>query len=165
MKTAMVIATALAMAGGSASALAQDTQTSPGSGGVVQDVRDAINRQLGGQQAQPQPRQQDRMAPAGTYLREVDDDEPLRGPANMTVRQMEDAMVYDADGKRIGEVEEVIANNRDQIVGVTVEVGTFLGLRDREVLVPLEQLTVHNGQFRTRLTAEQLRALPEWDDD
>lgn len=142
-------------------AAAQTTEPSTGTGNVVRDVREAIGRGLGGQQQT----QQQRAAPTGTYLREVDDDEPLRGPANMTVRQMEDAIVYDANGKRIGEVEEVIANHRDEIVGVTVEVGTFLGLRDKEVLVPIGQLTVRNGHFRTRLTADQLRALPEWDDD
>lgn len=101
----------------------------------------------------------------GTYLREVDDNEPLLGPGNMTVRQMEDAVITDANGKRVGEVEEVIANNRGQIVGVTAEVGGFLGMGDKEVLIPLEQLTVHNGQFRTKLTVDQLKALPGWDDD
>ena len=140
------------------------TQTTPRSGGVVQDVRDAINREIGGKPAQTQ-QQGDTTVLTGTYLREVDDNEPLLGPGNMTVRQMEDATVTDATGKRVGEVEEVIANNRGQIVGVTAEVGGFLGMGEKEVLIPLEHLTVHNGQFRTRLTVEQLKALPKWDDD
>lgn len=101
----------------------------------------------------------------GSYLREVDDNEPLLGPGNMTVRQMEDAHVVDARGERVGDVEEVIANNRGQIVGITAEVGGFLGIGDKEVLVPLEQLTVENGRFRTKLTVDQLKALPGWDDD
>lgn len=162
MKTAFVLAPVIILAA-ALPAAAQTNQTSPGTGGVAQDVRDVINRQLGGQQTQTQ--QRGGTAPVGTFLREVDDDEPLRGPGNLTVRQMEDAIVYDANGKRIGEIEEVIANNRDEIVGVTVEVGGFLGIRDREVLVPIEQLTLQKGQFRTKLTADQLRALPTWDDD
>lgn len=176
MKTALIIAPLLALAAtlpaAAQTAPAQTAQTAPAtqeSGNVVRDVTDTIKRELGVQPTQQQQQQQQQQGQTtvltGSYLREVDDDEPLLGPGNMTVRQMEDAYVFDARGKRIGEVEEVIANNRGQIVGLTVEVGGFLGMGDKEVLVPLEHLTVQNGQFRTNLTADQLKALPRWDDD
>lgn len=168
MKTAYLLAPLLVIASilpATAQTTTQTTtQTTPRSGGVVQDVRDAINREIGGTPAQTQ-QQGETTVLTGTYLREVDDNEPLLGPGNMTVRQMEDAIVTDANGKRVGEVEEVIANNRGQIVGVTAEVGGFLGMGDKEVLIPLEHLTARNGQFRTMLTVEQLKALPKWDDD
>ena len=101
----------------------------------------------------------------GSYLREVDDSETLVGPGNMSVQQMENATIYDAKGKPIGEVEEVIANNKGQIVAVTAEVGTYFGLGDKEVLISITDLTPKNGQFVTDLTLEQVKALPTWDDD
>ena len=172
MKTAFMLAPFFILAA-TLPAAAQTTQTttttqtpstSPETGNVVRDVTDTIKRELGGQTTQTQQQGQTKVL-TGSYLREVDKDEPLLGPGNMTVRQMEDAHVVDAHGKRVGDVEEVIANNRGQIVGLTAEVGGFLGMGDKEVLIPLEHLTVQNGQFRTTLTVDQLKALPRWDDD
>ena len=173
MKTAIAFATAAALASISLPAMAQSTttqttttQTAPAGSSTTREVTETIKRELGvGQQQQQQQAQGGTKVLTGSYLREVDDSEPLLGPGNMTVRQMEDAYVIDAGGKRVGDVEEVIANNQGQIVGLSAEVGGFLGVGDKEVLIPLEHLTVQNGQFRTQLTVDQLKALPRWDED
>lgn len=168
MKTALILAPLIVLAGivpASAQSTTQTTtQTSPGSSNVVRDVTETIKREVSGQPTQAQQQGSTKVM-TGSYLREVDDNEPLLGPGNMTVRQMEDAVITDANGKRVGEVEEVIANNTGEIVGVTAEVGGFLGMGEKEVLIPLEHLTVQNGQFRTKLTVDQLKALPSWDKD
>ncbi|MCH8686117.1 PRC-barrel domain-containing protein [Pedomonas mirosovicensis] len=166
MKTAIAFATVLVALGGGFPVLAQTASqpaasppttapapNMPGMPGIPRSVTDAIGQKTG------------TTVLTGSYLREVDENEPLLGPGNLTVRQMEDARVMDSRGQAMGEVEEVIANNRGRIVGVTAEVGGFLGVGEKEVLIPLEHLTVRNGQFQTDLTQEQLKALPRWDDD
>lgn len=45
-----------------------------------------------------------------------------------------------ADWGEIGEVENVIIDDAGQVLGVTVEVGGFLGIGEKTVLIPLEDL-------------------------
>ena len=45
-----------------------------------------------------------------------------------------------ADWAEIGEVEDLILGQDGKVLGVTVDVGGFLGLGERTVLVPLEDL-------------------------
>lgn len=64
----------------------------------------------------------------------------------------------------IGEVEDLILSNDAEVVGVTVDVGGFLGIGERTVLLPigdirLVQLPENEGFFIvTRMTEEQLEA-------
>lgn len=97
-------------------------------------------------------------------LRELDDDSPLRGPGGLSVEQMEDMAVFDAAGKKIGEVEEVLATADDRIVAVTVEFGDFMGIGGKEVVVGLDQLQLDGDRFVTTLSSEQLETMPTWDD-
>lgn len=101
----------------------------------------------------------------GTYLREMEENEPVLGPGGLTIRQMKEAKIITIRGQSVGEVEEVIANNRGRIVGITADVGGFLGIGSKEVLIPVEHLRYENGGYRTMLTEEQLKALPGWSDD
>ena len=47
---------------------------------------------------------------------------------------------------------------------VAAEVGGFLGVGEKEVIIPLNQLQVSGDDLATAMTKEQLEALPEWDD-
>lgn len=78
----------------------------------------------------------------------------------------------EADWDEIGEVEDVILNATGQVVGLTTDVGGFLGIGEKTVLLPLEDLrVVRTGDdpddltVVTRLNSEALEALPEFDLD
>ena len=76
-----------------------------------------------------------------------------------------------ADWGEVGEVEDVMIDIAGGVLGVTVEVGGFLGIGEKTVMIPLGdmRLVQQPGEddfyVVTRLTAEQLEALPEMDYD
>ena len=103
-------------------------------------------------------------APAATEsnLREVRDDDRMVDAWNLKVDQVEDMDVYGPHDKEVGEIEEVLEDSDGQIRAVVVEFGGFLGIGDTEVIVPLDQLRPGKEHFTTKLTQEQLSALPAW---
>jgi hypothetical protein len=70
-----------------------------------------------------------------------------------------------ADGAGIGEIEDVLMDEAGQPVAVAAEVGDFLDVDDRDVVIPLDQLTLSGDRLATTLTREAIEALPDWDDD
>lgn len=73
-----------------------------------------------------------------------------------------------AEWAEIGDVEDLILAQDGQVVGVTVDVGGFLGLGERTVLVPIEDLRLvqspDEGFFIvTRMQRSQFEAADEID--
>ncbi|QFT59753.1 PRC-barrel domain protein [Sulfitobacter sp. THAF37] len=75
----------------------------------------------------------------------------------------------DASWNRVGDIEDVLFDRNGQIVGVLAEIGGFLDIGDRDVILPLENVrfagsgqTIH---YVTDLTEEELNNLPEVDED
>lgn len=98
-------------------------------------------------------------------LRELDDNDRTANWNGLAVDELDDMDVVNGAGETIGEIEEVLADAQGNVVAVTVEVGGFLGLGEREVVVSTEHLELQGDRFMSALTAEQLEALPRWDDD
>ena len=76
--------------------------------------------------------------------------------------------VYDAEGKRIGEVEEMILDIRTGCVRyVVLSVGGFLGIGCKRVAVPWSALTPDLDSQRCvlKVAAMRLMAVPVFDED
>lgn len=100
-------------------------------------------------------------------LREADDDRTDLTYQNLTVDEIEDMNVVRGD-TRVGEIEEVLVNDRDVIVAVVVDLeARAAGGADRDVVVPIDALEFDATRRRatTTLTAEEIAALPVWPDD
>jgi hypothetical protein len=84
----------------------------------------------------------------------------------VTVQQLEDMDVVGPDGAEIGEVDEILVDASGTVVAVTVEVGGFLGIGEREAVMMIDQLGLagDGDDLVSSLTREQIEALPEWDD-
>lgn len=98
-------------------------------------------------------------------LKEVEDDALQVPGLGLNAGRLEDMEVVGADGKEVGEVEEVLANPAGQAVAVTIEAGGFLGIGAKEVVVGLDRLRMADGRLVTDLTKAQAEGLPEWKDD
>lgn len=75
----------------------------------------------------------------------------------------------DASWNQVGDISDVLFDREGQIVGVLAEIGGFLDIGDRDVILPLESVrfagnggTIH---YVTNLTEEELNTLPEVDED
>ena len=79
-------------------------------------------------------------------LLEVEDEAMMVEPFGVSVDEFEDTDILGADGSKIGEVDEVLMTPEGEITAVSAEVGGFLGVGDKEVV--LELTSAHPGRRR-----------------
>ena len=77
--------------------------------------------------------------------------------------------VYNANNESIGDVNDLIFEDKGRIVAAVVGVGGFLGIGEKDVAVPVEKINMtrdaqNNNQVRltTTETAEALKSAPEF---
>ena len=94
-------------------------------------------------------------------------DETLTAKGAFTVGQIEDADVIDSANRKAGEVEHVLLDAAGKPTAVVIEIDR--AGPDKKVVVALADVSVApepgdpgDYQVRTKLTKEQLLALPEW---
>ena len=72
-----------------------------------------------------------------------------------------------ADWPEIGEIEDVVLDSSGQMVGVVADVGGFLGIGDKHVLLPIGRTVIlphgDTGKYVlvSRETEDTLKAMPE----
>jgi sporulation protein YlmC with PRC-barrel domain len=54
--------------------------------------------------------------------------------------------VYNQQNEKLGEISELILTSSGQIAGAAIGVGGFLGMGERDVMVPLNQLRFTNNE-------------------
>jgi len=74
--------------------------------------------------------------------------------------------VYNAENKSIGDVNDLIFEEKGGIVAAVIGVGGFLGIGEKSVAVPMDKITVGRENNEVKLTttetAEALQAAPEF---
>lgn len=83
---------------------------------------------------------------------------PAQGaaPAHLFSGNLDDHDIYGADGKEIGEIEDVLLNMDGSVAAVAVEVGGFLGIGEKDVLVDWSALEITAEGDDLRVTAPTL---------
>ena len=76
---------------------------------------------------------------------------------------------YGTDYRQIGEIEDIVLDQSGQMIGIVAEVGGFLDIGDKHVMVPVEDLRLtpvddQTYSYVTRLSEEQLEELPSVDE-
>lgn len=79
---------------------------------------------------------------------------------------------YDAvgdDWNDIGEIEDIVLDRSGQLVGIVGEIGGFLDIADKHVMIPVDNLRLvpvddRSYSYVTRMTEDELEALPEVDE-
>jgi hypothetical protein len=99
---------------------------------------------------------------AASALKETEDDAKMVAPLNASVDKVEDMDIYDANGKKIAEVDSVLEDSNGDIKGVAIEYGGFLGFGEKGAILTFDQLKQKDGNLTTDLTEEQLPTLPAW---
>jgi sporulation protein YlmC with PRC-barrel domain len=106
---------------------------------------------------------------------------PVAAAGDWSASKMSGVNVYNDANDKIGEISDVIVNSQEQVRGVVVEVGGFLGMGTHYVLIAMNSLkfaneagkTTAGGTSKTKrewfpdravlnLTKDQLKALPEF---
>ncbi len=99
-------------------------------------------------------------APAGT-LTVIQNDDTMVQPMNVNVGKLEGMDVIGANGQKIGDVEDVLADSSGKAVAVSIDAGSFLQMNQKEVIMQLSALQHRDGKLHTSMTKEQISALPD----
>ena len=87
--------------------------------------------------------------------------------------------VYNQQNEKLGDINELILTSNGQVAGAVIGVGGFLGIGERDVMVPLDKLTFRNERGATtgagtadrqwypdraelNATKDQLKDMPEF---
>ena len=81
---------------------------------------------------------------------------------NLMVGQVDDMDVIGADGNEIGGVGNVLGDQTGKAIAISIDVGGFLGIGDKTVILSLSDLTLDMGRLRTTLTKQQIENLPDF---
>ena len=95
---------------------------------------------------------------------EIEDESLVVEQLGMSVDEIEGMDVYGPGGEEIAEVDDVLIGEDGSSLAVSLDVGGFLGIGDKDVAIPLESLSVSPNGLSIDLTEEELEALPEFDD-
>ncbi len=93
------------------------------------------------------------------------DDNPIYG---LRADELTDRDVVDANGEDIGDVEDVVIGRGDNTAYAIIEFGGILGIGDKEVAIPLDQLTLISEDqvlLKGGITEEQLEQFPDYNED
>jgi len=85
---------------------------------------------------------------------------------NIAVKDLNDYAIYGSDGKKIGDVDRVLADSSNKAKAVAVDAGGFLGMGSHEVVFPLDKLSKGKDAKRltTAMTKDQIKGLEKWED-
>ena len=80
----------------------------------------------------------------------------------VTVAQLNALNLYNAQGNELGDVEHVI-RGQDGKTSIVIGHGGFLGLGEKQVAIPLEQVAMRGDRLVIQgVTDEQIKAMPAW---
>jgi hypothetical protein len=100
-------------------------------------------------------------------LHEISKDKDSTTYNGISAKNIEDMNVVNPAGKKIGEVDKVLATSDNKVVAVVVDAGGILGIGGDKVVVPLDQLTLDSQgkQFVASMDENQLKAMSKWQGD
>lgn len=101
-------------------------------------------------------------AQTGTLV-EVGDNVTVQ-PFNIAAGLLDDIDVYTAEGVEVGDVDKLVGPDRETATHFVVDFDDDGGFPDRDLLVPLEALTLDGNRLIISLSPEEVAALPVWDD-
>ncbi len=77
-------------------------------------------------------------------------------PAHFLIDDLDDENVYGADGEKVGEIEDFVVGTDGSIAAVVIEVGGFLGIGEKDVLVDWNALDIKVQDNDLRIDAPLL---------
>lgn len=81
---------------------------------------------------------------------------------NMTPRELEGKDVVGQNGKEIGSVKEVVRSREQGNIQVVISAGGVMGMGDKEIAVPLDQLSLRDDKLHISATEEDLKTRTEY---
>jgi sporulation protein YlmC with PRC-barrel domain len=124
-----------------------------------------------GQAGQEQQAQRQDLAAAGPQQQEQAEPGANQGTAagagafaGVRGEELMDKPVYGAGGEEIGDVENVVVSRQDRAGALVVGVGGFLGIGERQIAIPLDQVRMGpDGRLVTDFDKQRVSQMPAYD--
>jgi sporulation protein YlmC with PRC-barrel domain len=90
-------------------------------------------------------------------------------PDQMTAEALTGTAVYGSDNEKIGEIGKLLLDGSGQITEAVIDVGGFLGLGEKPVALPIDQINIvkatEGDELRVYVgdTKDQLKAMPAYE--
>jgi sporulation protein YlmC with PRC-barrel domain len=78
---------------------------------------------------------------------EIREDSDKAMVAHMTIDELEDNQVFNGKGEEVAAIEEVVMQTQDNQLFLVVESGGMMGLGEKKNVVPLEAVTLEDGDL------------------
>ncbi len=89
--------------------------------------------------------------------------------SSISVDDLDDRKVVNSSDDEIGDIDAIVRNKQDNSLNAVIDVGGFLGMGGKKVVVPLNELQMHGEDKllapQSASTQDQLKAMPEYDED
>jgi sporulation protein YlmC with PRC-barrel domain len=98
-------------------------------------------------------------------LHEIKSDTATAQALNINAKDLAGMDIYGTDGKKIGDVDKVLGDNSNMIKAVTVDVGGFLGVGAREVVLPIDRLQkgTEKDRLQVSMSKSDIEKLKQWE--
>jgi sporulation protein YlmC with PRC-barrel domain len=73
--------------------------------------------------------------------------------------------VYGTNGKKVGELNNVLIDPDGKVRAGIIEFGGFLGIGEHRVAVPWNQINAQGDRLTVNMTNDQIKAAPTWNKD
>ena len=86
-------------------------------------------------------------------------------PFNLSSTELEDMNLLSDTGEEIGEIEKVLVDENGQPAAVTAEIGGYLGVSQKIVVIGLDRLQLRGDDepdLATTYTKEELQGMQAW---
>ncbi len=70
--------------------------------------------------------------------------------------------IVSRDGKKLGEIDDLILSGKDKVAHVIASVGGVLGIGDKSVAIPFRDINIRQDEAVTNLSEQQLKQAPEF---
>lgn len=97
-------------------------------------------------------------------LHEIKDDSATAPSLNINRKDLSGMTIYGSDGQKIGGVSKVLGDESNSVKAVTADVGGFLGMGSREVVIPVDKLKkgADKDRLEVSMTKDELQNLDQW---
>lgn len=129
-----------------------------------QKTPDATRTQPGAQAPSAAPGAATGSSLGAGVLHEISDSKAMVQSLSINAKDLGDTDIYSSDGKKIGEVNKVLADSTNSVRAVTVDVGGFLGMGAKEVVFPVDKLQKGKEakRLQTTMTKAEIEKLDEY---
>lgn len=89
------------------------------------------------------------------------------GKISKRAEDFDDIDVYNRKGDEIGELEELVRQGENGKIQAVISVGGFFDIGDKDIVVPLEELSMHEDKLvlsEREATEKQLKTRPAYDE-